>query len=187
MSRLLLMLVLSLTSAPAFAGFVEIGISGSYKFSGFDNNNSITSIAYTGSYSYYFLEQCALEASYTYAYNKQISKAGPTDPQYLIEDNIDMISMDLILSMGGRESVFAPYIKLGAGYLMKERYSKQDDGAKNLTSKSQGTVPSGGVGVKVNISRQLSLKLGLDAWTSPLHEEPFIVDYVGRAGISWIF
>ena len=39
------------------------------------------------------------------------------------------------------------------------------------------------------VTKELSVKLGLDAWTSPLgkKDQPVVVDYAGRAGISWMF
>jgi hypothetical protein len=181
------LLFISLT---AHAGYVELGATANYKFSGFDKNNSIESISYTGSYAYYFFEQCAMELSYTSGYSKQIAKASVSDPKYVTEANIDLIALDLILSFGGKEATIQPYIKLGGGYLKKELFFRVDDGPNRRTSSSEGFVPSGGFGLKIGLTQTLSLKFGVDAWTSPLAREkgePLIVDYVGRAGLSWMF
>jgi hypothetical protein len=174
----------------AHAGYVELGASANYKFSGFDRDNSIESISYTGSYAYYFMENCALELSYTSGYSKQTAKASDSDPRYITEANIDMLALDLILTLGAKEDVFQPYIKLGGGYLKKELFFKVDDGPTRRTSSSEGFVPSGGLGLKIGVTNTISIKLGVDAWTSPLSHnknEPVIVDYVGRAGLSWMF
>lgn len=175
---------------PAFAGYVELGASANYKFSGFDADNSIESISYTASYAYYFMENCAMELSYTSGYSKQMARASETDPRYITTANIDLLALDLILTMGTREDLFQPYIKMGAGYLKKELFFKVDDGPTRRTSSSEGVVPSAGIGMKVGVTNSVSIKLGVDAWTSPLSgdkNEPVIVDYVGRAGLSWMF
>lgn len=177
-----------ITSVQAFAGFVEVGASANYRTSRYNDDNYIESISYTGTFSYYFWEMCAWELNYTTGYSKQVSKGSSTiDPKTTVEDSIELISMDLVLSLATRQDPFRPYIKLGGGYLQKERYRQIDDDAKEKISTQSGAVPSGGVGFSLGLSKQLNIKLGVDAWTSPLNEDPVVVDYAGRAGISWIF
>lgn len=184
-----LVLVLAL-AAPIFAhaGFIEVGASANYRSSGYDKNNYIQSLSYTGSISYYFWEMCAFEINYTTGYSKQVTKGtGDLDPVEKVEDNIDMGSLDLVLSSASRQDAFRPYIKIGAGYLVKERFRQVNDDDKTRISKQEGVVPSGGVGLSISITKELSLKFGVEAWTSPLKQNPVVVDYAGRAGISWMF
>lgn len=185
--RILAFLIFMVSGAPAWASFVEVGASVNYRSSGYDKDNYIKSLSYTGSLSYYFWEMCAWEFNYTTGYSKQVSKGSGTDPKFTVEDNIELMSLDLVLSFAQREDPFRPYIKLGAGYLTKERYRKINDDPRERISEQNGMVPSGGLGFSVNLSKEFSIKLGVDAWTSPLDEKPLVVDYAGRAGISWIF
>lgn len=186
--RLILFVTLLLTGAQASAGFVEIGASANYRSSGYDKNNLVESLTYSASMSYYFWEMCAIEFTYTTGYSMQKSK-GPleADPVYKVEDNIDMASADLVLSFASRQDPFRPYVKAGAGYLIKERFRQVNEDDKSRINKQEGIVPSAGVGLSISFTKEFSLKVGVEAWTSPLKQDPVVVDYAGRAGISWIF
>ncbi len=171
----------------AHAGFIELGASANYRSSGYDKHNYIQSLTYTASFSYYFWELCAWELNYTTGYSKQSTKGSATDPMTTVEDNIEMISMDLVLSFAARQDPIRPYIKFGGGHLTKERFRQVEGFSKDKISTQRGVVPSGGLGISVNLTKEFSIKLGVDAWTSPMNQDPVIVDYAGRAGISWIF
>lgn len=186
--RALLLLIVFVFSAPSFAGFVEVGASVNYRSSGYDPDNYIRSLSYTGTFAYYFWEMCAVELNYTTGYSKQRTKgSGATDPATTIEDSIDLVSMDLVLSFAERTDPFRPYIKFGGGYLTKKRYRKINDDAREQIATQDGVVPSGGLGLSLALSKEFSIKLGVDAWTSPLDEDPLVIDYAGRAGITWLF
>lgn len=169
-------------------GFVELGGSVNYRYSGYDPNNYVQSLSYTATLSYYFWEMCALELNYTTGYSKEVSQ-GPfvIDPKETIEDNIQLTSLDAIFTLADKDDFFRPYVKIGGGYLIKQRFLRVDDGEEDLIASQKGVVPSGGFGFAVSLTKELNVKLGLDAWTSPLNVKPVIVDYAGRAGISWIF
>ena len=187
--RILLLILLSVGSLSASAGFVEVGASANYRYSGYNANNYIQSLSYTASVSYYFWEMCAFELNYTTGYSKQVSGgAGSTiDPKETIEDNIELTSVDLVLSFAGRQDPFRPYVKFGGGYLIKDRFRQINADNVDLIAHQEGLVPSAGLGLAINVTQALSVKIGLDAWTSPLKIKPVIVDYAGRAGISWMF
>jgi hypothetical protein len=186
--RWFVLIALLYSAHPAAAAFIELGASANYRSSGYDKDNKIESISYTASFSYYFWEMCAWELSYTTGYTKQTTKGSSAlDPKDSVEDNIDLASVDLVLSFAGRQDPFRPYIKIGGGYLTKERFRKINDDDKTLISSQEGLVPSGGFGLALNVTKTLSIKLGIEAWTSPLKVQPVIVDYAGRAGIAWIF
>lgn len=186
--RWLFALALTGLAFPASAAFVELGASANYRSSGYDANNKIESISYTASFSYYFWEMCAWELNYTTGYSKQVTKGtSALDPKETVEDNIDLAALDLVLSFAGRQDPFRPYIKLGGGYLTKERYRQIDNDDKTRISRQQGAVPSGGFGLALSLTKELNIKLGIEAWTSPPKDPPVIVDYAGRAGISWMF
>jgi len=172
----------------ASAAFFEFGGSVNYRSSGYDKNNYIESLTYTASASYYFWEMCAWEINFTKGGSKQVTKGSSSiDPKTTVQDDIRMTSLDLVLSFAGRQDPFRPYIKLGGGYLTKDRYRKINNDPREKISSQDGIVPSGGLGLSLNVTKEFSIKLGVDAWTSPLDESPVVVDYAGRAGFSWMF
>src|SRR5580698_4170147 len=121
--RFLLIVLLGFASRSAFAGFFEIGAAANYRYSGYDPNNYIQSLTYDVSATYYFGEMCAWELNYTTGYSKQVTKGpGNIDPTETVEDNIQLTSLDLVLCFAERTDPFRPYIKLGGGYLIKDRY-----------------------------------------------------------------
>jgi outer membrane protein W len=188
--RWIFSLVLLLSGWTAQAAFVELGASANYRSSSYDHDNYVQSLTYTATVSYYFWEMCAWELNYTTGYSKQMTKgSGALDDREKIEDNIELTSMDLVFSFAGRQDPFRPYIKAGGGYLTKERFRQVNDDSEERINTQRGFVPSGGIGFAISLTQQLNIKFGVDAWTSPLnqHDQPLVVDYAGRAGISWIF
>lgn len=185
--RSFILLTLISMAPSAFAGYIEVGASVNYRQSKYDDDNYLTSLSYTGTFSYYFWEMCAFEVNYTTGTSKQVSQATATDPKITVEDSINMVSGDFVFSFADRQAPFRPYVKLGGGYLSKLRYGTTDSDSRRLISKQEGFVPSGGLGVSISITKELSFKLGVDAWTSPVNQDTIVVDYVGRAGISWMF
>jgi hypothetical protein len=182
------LLIVGFASGPAAAGFIEVGAAANYRYSGYDPNNYVQSLTYTASLSYYFWEMCAWELNYTTGYSKQVTQGStPIDPKQTVEDNIQLTSLDLVISFASREDPFRPYVKIGGGYLVKDRYFQVNNDDENLIAHQVGWVPSGGFGLSLNVTKELSIKIGLDAWSSPLAVQPIIVDYAGRAGISWMF
>jgi outer membrane protein W len=188
--RVLVLFLLTFGSVSAWAGFYEIGASANYRYSGYDANNYVQSLSYTASVSYYFWEMCAVEVGYTTGYSKEVSGGNgsdPNNPKDTIEDNIALTSADLVLSFADRQDPIRPYVKLGGGYLIKDRYQRINQDNELLIAHQEGLVPSGGLGLAINITQAMSIKLGVDAWTSPPKQQPVIVDYAGRAGLSWMF
>lgn len=186
--RLIALVLLILGPLTASAGFIEVGASANYRRSGYNADNYMESISYTGSLSYYFWEMCAWELNYTTGYAKQVTKGNdPIDPKETVEDNISLTSLDLVLSFAQRQDPFRPYIKVGGGYLTKERFRRVNEDNSEKIGTQRGFVPSAGVGFSMSVTKELSLKFGVDAWTSPLDTQPVVVDYAGRAGISWMF
>ncbi len=181
----LTVLIVTLFCTAAHAGYLELGSSANYRRSTINSENYQESTSYTGSISYYFMESSALELSYTSGYSKIVVTPGDITTQYVTETNFSLIGLDLVFSVGEREDVFQPYLKLGGAYIQKKIYRQLNGFSKDKIGEQSGTVPSAGLGFKLKISKTFSIKIGVDAWTSPLDEDPVTVDYAGRAGISW--
>ncbi|HAG90327.1 MAG TPA: hypothetical protein DCL41_00555 [Bdellovibrionales bacterium] len=188
-------LALLVFSTSAFAGFLEIGASVNYRRNSIDENNYSDTTSYTGSMSYYFWDRSAIEFSYTYGLGKLSTKAdGVGEIQRIQIAQFSMTSADLVLSLAGKEDLIQPYLKFGAGYVDKSIFLEDELTGRRLIKTQTGIVPSAGVGLKILLSKSLSLKLGVDAWTSPPDDKNAdgsdrkdSIDYAGRAGLSWMF
>lgn len=178
------LLILSLLySSISFAGIFEVGGSGSWRKSSFDKHNFNEMTSWTGSISYYFYELSALELSYTDGVNRQsVKPAG--DTQTLTVTNFQLTALDVVMTLATKEDPFQPYIKLGGGYLNKTIYNQIEGFDMKKAGSIQGWVPSAGIGLKWFLTKDFNIRLGLDAWTSPPNQQPVVVDYAGRAGLS---
>lgn len=182
----ILAILLCCASAQAAAGFIELGVSGNYRKSSIDRDNYQESLSYTGSLTYYFWEMSALEFSYTNGVSNAVVKP-PNDIKTNTITGFELMGLDFILTLGDREAVLQPYVKIGGAYI-KKKIIKRSPGLDDRDGgSSEGLVPSAGVGFKVKITKELSLKVGVDAWTSPPKQQPVIVDFAGRVGLSWMF
>lgn len=177
---------------PAHAGFIEVGASGSYKKSNIGTDSFDESQSITGSFSYYFDESSALELSYTDGINRRVIGQGQADGQ-LTNMYYKMLGLDLVLTLGTREATLRPYVKVGGVYIMDKRIVTQYRSGGNTFPETTredppALVPSAGIGFKLALSKSLSLKVGVEAWSSrSVSEEPVTIDYSGRVGLSWMF
>lgn len=182
-----------LASSTARAGFIEIGASGGYKRSVIDVDSYQESTTLTGSLAYYFNESSSIELSYTDGKTKNaVAEGNPFG--HITTVTYSLIGFDFVYTFGERESGFRPYVKVGTNYILEKRIVDQyRDGAgtlypANVIEDDPALVPSAGVGFRVSLTKNLSLKVGVDAWTSrPVSESPVTVDYMGRLGLSFMF
>lgn len=197
MKSLLFSLSLTLLfSSPAFAGYTELSGSVNYKKTSIDKYNYSDSTSYTGSISYYFWEMSALELSYTSGLGKLSTKAtGALEPVQIQIAQFTMTGLDLVLSLAGKEDILQPYIKLGGAYMDKSFYKENALEGRVKIQSQYGIVPSAGAGLKIAFTKSLSIRAGIDAWTSPLsdkskdstgEERKTTIDYAGRLGLSWV-
>jgi outer membrane protein W len=192
MRNLGLVLLFSVVSSNAWAGFIEVGGSGSYRSSNISADTKDESKSISGSISYYFNEASALELSYTEGTNRRdIAKDSPT--AHLTHLYYSSLGLDFVYTFGARESAFRPYLKAGGNYFLKKRVVDQQKqngiwGDATVIETNPALVPTAGLGFKLGLTEQLSLKVGVDAWSSQsLDQEPFLIDFAGRVGLSWLF
>ncbi|MGE0763653.1 MAG: outer membrane beta-barrel protein [Bdellovibrionales bacterium] len=183
---LLAALAVTFAAPHAQAGVIEVGASGNYRISRINKENYQEMVSYTGTLSYYFWELSALELSYTEGTQIVVLQI-PTENRTTTTTSFQMAGLDLVLTLADKQSVFQPYVKLGGAYLKKEMQREIENMGITKLPSSEGVVPSAGVGFKFRIGANLSLKVGVDAWTSPSNQSPTTIDYAGRAGISWMF
>lgn len=188
--KIIISLLMFIVSSRAFA-LVEISASSSYRKSYLNKDTYDESLAFTGSLSYYFFAQSALELSYT---NGQSNRFAPSST-YNVETiyDFEILGADLVLVFAEPQSQFVPYIKGGVAYYSKKKLTTLITDATNsstvgnkVESINPAAVPSAGVGLKIGVTQSLSIKLGIDAWASrPLDQKPVTYDMAARAGLSW--
>ncbi len=183
-------LPLLVVSSPARAGIWEIGASGSYRRQNIDVDAVDESQSITGSLSYYLDQASAIELSYTDGISKR--SINPTVVNgHITTATYKALGLDFVYTLGSGST--RPYIKAGAQYLLEKRIVDQYlDNSGNFQPKtsesSPSLVPSVGVGFKMGLTTTISLKAGVDAWTSEsLSVRPVKIDYAGRCGLSWMF
>lgn len=180
-------------SSSAQAGFIEVGASGTYRKQNVGEDIFSESYSITGSLSYLFNEMSAIELSYTEGYGRTV--VGTTTTSGATKELVStatMASLDFVYTFGEKNAVLRPYLKAGAGYLLKKEITEVIYGGfPNRTyQEDTGVVPSAGVGFRLGLTQTLSLKVGVDGWSSqPIGKENrnSKIDYAGRAGISWLF
>lgn len=187
-----LLFMLFVYVAPAHAGFVEISGSGSYRKSNLQVDATDELKSFSGSISYYFNEASALELSYTESVNRRdIARDTPWAQISHVYQNA--MGLDFVYTAGARGEQFRPYVKAGGLYILRKRWLDQrmTNGVweePRVREIEPALVPSAGLGFKLGLTEALSLKVGVDAWTSQsLNEEPLLIDYAGRVGLSWFF
>lgn len=182
---MILALTLS-TSIPALALQTELGMSYGQKKTTFDKDNDFDSESITASMSLYFLERLALELSYTDATGIRREKATASDPRRLTTQKSQVIGADLILVFADRKALFQPYIKGGGAQIMRSQ-EIQIEGQNTFTIKPEtATVPSYGVGLKIQMTQAFGIKLSYDVWKTPIGDGLQTDDTSLRAGVTWI-
>lgn len=178
------------------AQFIELGGSASYKKTNFAPGAYDQSSSLTASMSYIFDEMSAVELSYTNGVSKQ------SVPTNLVTNGVvdnhnttvfyELIGLDLVLTMGSADWTIRPYIKAGTAFILRKRLIDQIENfpASPPDDEPTGFVPSAGFGFKLTLTKSLSLKAGVEAWTSaPLvgGQSSPSMDVSARAGLSWLF
>lgn len=176
-----------LWSSAASAGYVEVGASGNYRISKIDDDNKQELISYTGSISYYFWELSAIELSYTQGRQVVTTKFPGETAHSITTTFFELFGLDLVLTFADKQSSFQPYVKVGGAYMSKQIVREIEGISRDKVDAPEGLVPSAGIGFRLKFTNALSLKVGVDGWTSPPDHDPVTVDYAGRAGLSWMF
>ncbi len=177
-------------SLPAYAGFIELSASGNYRRTNIADDVKDENFAATGSFAYLFDAQSALELSYTRGEQRSEVGASSGNAQIILV-NYAMAGLDFIYTLGDENSALRPYIKLGGMYIIeKERqtYYVFNPGQRVYATEEPALVPSAGLGARLKISQHISLKMGIDAWTSKsVSKENVKIDHSSRVGLSWMF
>ncbi len=181
-----------LLAIPSFAnaGVFEIGASGSYRRQNIATDAVDQAQSLTGSLSYYLDEQSAIELSYTDGVSKRAISPDSING-HTTTAIYKSVGLDFIYTFGAGS--VRPYAKVGTQYILVKRITDQytnNTGNYPATTieSTPSFVPSAGVGFKIGLTNSISLKAGIDAWTSDsLAVQPVEIDYAARFGLSWMF
>ncbi len=183
-----LLFFLIFASLPSLAVNTEVGINYSYRKSAFDGENNTEQQSTTGTFSFYFWEQMAIELSYTSSLyvkkEKQPDYAGAylrTTTQYT-----DVYGADLIFVLADRKARVQPYLK-GGGASVRVKQVVQDEGQNAWDITYSGLSPSLGVGFKFFFSEGFAFRASYDAIQTPTNNNTKVTDISGRVGLSMMF
>ena len=168
---------------------MELSASYSVRNSSIDDNNYTKNESWTGSFAWYFLEMSAIELSYTKGLSEQSLQASDETKSTKYFVDFEMYGADLVLTLAKKSSFLQPYIRGGAAQLKKQMYKK--DPANGAITRYgdpvDETVPSYGVGLKINLTETFSLKGSYDRWRSGSNDDKETWDDAIKGGISWYF
>jgi hypothetical protein len=190
-----LIIVSGLFPSFARAGVFEVGAQANYRKTNFDATHSEEMETGTGSIAYYFWDLSALEFSYTRGAEKEIQ------PEYTAYQDLSAYGVDVMFTLANRDSIFKPYVKVGAAWIDKNlRY--YITGFSPYGTETSGIAPTGGVGFKFMLTQQFAIKFGVDVSSSPLFfytktvspppstpvpADPVTYDFSANAGLSFLF
>jgi outer membrane protein W len=175
---------------PARAVYTEIGISYNYKKVTFDANDNIESQGTTASIALYAWEKIAFELAYTNGLlvKKELQLAPPSTAIRTTVQNSNIYEFNIqYLLTSDRKAIFQPYIKAGVAYIVKTQQVQIDQGTPFDATPPAGWGPSGGVGLRIFFTDNLSLRVSYDVVQTPIDGGTTANDVTGRAGISWLF
>lgn len=186
-----LVLVALLTTQPAQALYTELSLSYSYKKVTFDAQNTTESQGLTSSISFYIWDRVALELSYTNSLfvkkESEVDTIGSTQTRTTTQTS-DIYETNLqYLLVPDRKATFQPYIKGGAAFIKKKQQVQIGGDFPFEISPQPGWGPSVGIGTKIFLTENLSLRLSYDVVRTPIEGSATADDATGRAGISWMF
>lgn len=185
MKRLFACLLLGFfCSSEAHAFFTELGLSYGRKRTSFDADNYVDSESMTASLSIYFFEKLALELSYTDASGVREEKTAFS--QQTVLQKTSVTGADLIWMLADRKSFFQPYLKGGAAQIRRKQEVKVQGFDTYTLEPETSIAPSYGIGFKLNFTDSFGIKIGYDAWKTPLGGGAFSNDDSLRAGVTWM-
>ena len=174
---------LSLISTNVYAMMTELGVNYSYQKKSFSATNFYQSDSKSATASVYFIEQLALEFSYTESFYE--SQEADSNSTRTVQQKSQVSGADLIYVLTDKTSTIQPYLKGGAAYITKKkqiRYLNSD--VINIPTKD-GIAPSYGAGVKFKFSERFGIKIGYDVWNTPLDDGTKTDDTAFKAGLTW--
>ncbi len=187
--KLALLLLASMSAFPALAINTELGISYNYKKSAFDADNTTEQQSSTGSLSFYFWEQVALEISYTNSLYVKKERQPATVDSFLRTTTqfSDVYGADLIYILADRKAIFQPFIKGGGAYVRVKQVVADTNNGNPWEITYAGLSPSYGVGFKFFLTDAFAIRTSYDAIQTPVNNDTKVTDITGRAGVSWMF
>jgi outer membrane autotransporter protein len=170
-------------ASQSFALMTEIGASYSYSKKTFNAANYYQSDSKSASVSLYFLEQFALELSYTDQFYE--SQEADSNSTRTVQQSTKITGADLIYVITDQRSAFQPYLKAGGAYIAKKKQVKYINADVIDIPTRDGLAPSYGIGLKYKLTEKFSVKTGYDIWQTPLDDGTTTEDSSFKVGLSW--
>ncbi len=167
---------------------MEVSTTYGTRSSSIDENNYTKSESWTGSFAWYFLEQSAIELSYTKGTAEQSLRSTDDAAPTIYYSEFEMYGADLVVTLAPKGSFFQPFVRGGIAQLKKKMYREDPTGTITLYGEPVNeVVPSYGLGFKVFLTQTFSLKTSYDRWRSGSSADKEIWDEAIKGGVSWFF
>ena len=179
--KIFILLTFFATSSNAM--MTELGVNYSYQKKSFSATNFYQSDSKSATVSVYFIEQLALEFSYTDSFYE--SQEADVNSTRTVQQRSQVSGADLIYVLTDKNATIQPYIKGGMAYISKKkriRYLNSD--VIDIPTKD-GLAPSYGGGVKFKLSERFGIKIGYDVWNTPMDDGTKTDDTAFKAGLTW--
>lgn len=188
----------------ALAGYFEISGNGSYYK--YDNGvmagdpSQTISRRLGGGISYSFLENTALEVSYSDTQNtdefSQVSGGETLKWRVNRLTRIQNVSLDLVIGFSGRRERFRPYLRGGGGYTIRETTitgTETDLASESRTplavqsSSTKSVTAQAGAGFKYFLVDRVALELSYTLFASELDQPVIFLNHAFAAGLRVVF
>lgn len=164
----------------------EFGVSYQYRKTNFDKTTFSESQSTTATTSLYFWEKLGFELSYTdgrYDREESVTVNG-SSTKIKTSQKVIVYGGDLIFLILDQQSTIQPYAKAGMAYT-KKQLSVNNGSEISTTDPVSGWAPSYGAGIKFLLTRNFSIKVSYDVWSTPQDSKTKTDDSAVRVGFSW--
>lgn len=186
MRYLCVIISLFMFSSTSSAGLFELSAQTSMKNTSINSDSNSEARSASGSIAYYFWQSGALEFTYMEGYNftRGVINSSTKYEQVL---NYRYKGVDLIYNLGNKQSTINPYIKAGLAEIEKDLEYKQNGVSEIGKQKSNGKNMTYGAGIKIKISKTLSIRFSYDVWKGPIDNDDVdaTTDSSTKVGLSW--
>lgn len=203
--KLILFVLITLSSLDLKAGYFEIFTNGSY----YKHNNGLIggdpsttkTLDIGGGLAYRFLSNTSVEFAYRNSTTKDWYTQDYTelDEKYRVnkETVFENYSLSLVLDFADRKASFRPYIKGGGGYTIRQtKFSgtaidKITDESRPLSfensPKTESISAVAGVGLKIFVIESIALEASYTVYATDLDKDKTYLHYSIAGGLRYVF
>jgi hypothetical protein len=192
----------------AQAGVFELSANGFYFLQNFGliegQKSYEISQRYGGGLAYHFTESTSIELQYMHSKTIDVFGFSQTDSMgqnltYLLNTNNDVqnLSLNLVLDIMGKNSAFRPYVMGGGGYMIRKKITTGKQLATDLSPEQQinaqvdpetrSASADAGLGFKIAVAEHTAIDLAGTLYATDLDKPQIYLHYSVTGGLRFIF